>query len=73
MPNTYTQMHIHCIFAVQNRISLINDRWREELYKYITGIIQNHNHKLLQLGGMPNHIHVLLGMRPIARRLWSNF
>jgi REP element-mobilizing transposase RayT len=65
MANTYTQIHIHCIFAVQNRISLIGDGWREELYKYITGTIQNRGHKLLQIGGMPDHLHVLLGMRPV--------
>ncbi|MDR1600842.1 MAG: IS200/IS605 family transposase [Tannerella sp.] len=64
MPNTYTQIHIHCIFAVQNRISLIADTWKEELYRYITGIIQNHGHKMLQTGGMPDHIHILFGMHP---------
>ena len=63
MPNTYTQIHIHGIFAVQNRSSLIHDTWQEELYKYITGIIQNHGHKLLQIGGMPDHVHILFGMR----------
>jgi hypothetical protein len=52
MANTYTQLHIHGIFAVQNRISLIKESWREELYKYITGIVQNHGHKMLQIGGM---------------------
>ena len=64
MANTYTQIHIHVIFAVQNRISLIQKQWRDELYKYISGIIANSGHKLLQIGGMPDHIHVLLGMRP---------
>jgi REP element-mobilizing transposase RayT len=42
---------------------LIHDTWREELYKYITGIVRHHGHKLLQIGGMPDHIHVLFGMR----------
>ena len=65
MANTYTQIHIHGIFAVQNRISLITESWREELYNYITGIVQNHGHKLLQIGGMPDHIHILFGMRPV--------
>ena len=66
MANTYTQIHIHAVFAVQNRLSLIQNGWREELYKYITGIVENtrHNHKLLQIGGMPDHIHALIGMRP---------
>jgi REP element-mobilizing transposase RayT len=43
---------------------LINNDWKVELYKYITGIIQNHGHKVLQINGIPNHIHILFGMRP---------
>lgn len=64
MSNTYTQIHIHAIFAVQNRISLISKSWEQRLYQYITGIIQNHGHKLLAINGMPDHIHLLFGMRP---------
>ena len=64
MPNTYTQIHIHAVFAVQNRISLISKTWEQRLYQYITGIIQNHGHKLLTINGMPDHIHFLFGMRP---------
>ena len=64
MANTYTQIHIHAVFAVQNRLSLIQKEWQDELYKYITGIVTNNGHKLLQIGGMPDHVHVLFGMRP---------
>ncbi|MFK7832613.1 MAG: IS200/IS605 family transposase [Winogradskyella sp.] len=64
MPNTYTQIHIQVVFAVQNRQSLISRIWKDELYQYITGIIQNNNHKVLQINGMPDHIHILFGMRP---------
>jgi len=64
MANTYTQIHIHAVFAVQNRLSLIQKQWQDELYKYISGIIANNGHKLLQIGGMPDHIHILFGMRP---------
>ncbi len=64
MANSYTQIHIHAVFAVKNRQSLISRQWSKELYKYITGIIQKNNHKLLQINGMPNHIHIFLGMRP---------
>ena len=64
MANTYTQIHIQAIFAVKNRDSLIKAEWRNELYKYIAGIIQNHNHKVLQINGMPDYIHILFGMRP---------
>jgi len=64
MANTYTQIHIHTIFAVQNRLSLIQKEWQDELYKYIAGIITNNGHKLLQIGGMPDHVHILFGMKP---------
>ncbi|NVJ85116.1 MAG: IS200/IS605 family transposase [Algoriphagus sp.] len=64
MANTYTQIHIQVVFAVQNRISLIQADWKDELYKYITGIVQKHNHKVLQVNGMPDHIHILMGFRP---------
>ena len=64
MANTFTQIHIHAVFAVQNRHSSISDSWKEELYKYISGIIQNNNHKLITINGMPDHIHILFGLRP---------
>lgn len=65
MSNTYTQIHIQAVFAVQNRESIISNSWKDELYKYITGIIQTNGHKLLAINGMPDHIHILFGMRPI--------
>ncbi|MFB6318781.1 IS200/IS605 family transposase [Saccharicrinis sp. FJH54] len=65
MANTYTQIHIHAVFSVQNRLSLIQQHWRDELYRYITGIIQNYEHKVLQINGMPDHVHILFGMRPL--------
>jgi len=64
MANTFTQIHIHAVFAVQNRISLINQSWQDRLYKYIIAIIQKHEHKVLSIGGMPDHIHILFGFRP---------
>ena len=64
MADTFTQIHIHTVFAVQNRESLISKDWREDLYKYIIAIIQNHDHKVLAIGGMGDHVHVLFGFRP---------
>jgi REP element-mobilizing transposase RayT len=64
MANTYTQIHIHGIFAVKYRDAVISKLWQEDLYKYITGIIQNKGHKLLSIGGVSDHIHLLFGMRP---------
>ena len=65
MANTYTQIHIQAVFAVQNRRCLIDDALKDDLYRYITGIVQAHGHKMLQINGMPDHIHCLFGMRPV--------
>jgi len=64
MANTYTQIYLQFVFAVKNRYSLIKPRWKDELYKYITGIIQNNKHKLIAINGMPNHVHVFVGYKP---------
>lgn len=64
MANTYTQIHIQTVFSVQNRGCLIQKVWQEELYKYITGIVQNYDHKVLAINGMPDHIHLFIGFRP---------
>jgi putative transposase len=64
MANTYTQIHIQVVFAVQNRLSLIGNDWKDELYKYLSGVAQNNSHKVLQINGMSDHIHILIGLRP---------
>ncbi|MDH5399423.1 MAG: IS200/IS605 family transposase [Cyclobacteriaceae bacterium] len=64
MANTYTQIHIHAVFAVRNRLALITPSLKEGLKKYIAGITRNHNHKLLIINGVADHIHMLFGMRP---------
>ncbi|NLA23454.1 MAG: IS200/IS605 family transposase [Bacteroidales bacterium] len=64
MANTYTQIHIQAVFAVQNRLSLIHKSWEDELYMYISGIVKANKHKLLIINGMPDHIHLLFGLRP---------
>lgn len=64
MANTYTQIHLQFVFAVKYREALILPAWKERLYQYITGIIQHNEHKMLQINGMSDHIHLLIGMRP---------
>jgi len=64
MANTFTQIHIQAVFTVQNRLCIISPKWEERLFQYITGIVQNNGHKLLAINGMPDHIHILFGMRP---------
>jgi putative transposase len=64
MANTYTQIYIHSVFTVQNKISLIMPNWQDDLFKYITGIVQNNGHKLIAINGMPDHVHLFIGMKP---------
>jgi REP element-mobilizing transposase RayT len=52
------------VFAVKYRAALINNKWKERLHQYITGIFQENKHKMLQVNSMPDHIHIFIGMRP---------
>jgi REP element-mobilizing transposase RayT len=61
MANTYTQIHLQFVFAPKFRASVIQEAWETELYKYITGIVQNNKHKMLCINGMPDHVHMLVG------------
>ncbi len=64
MPSTFTQIYIQVVFAVKGRQSLIKHEWEENVYPYITGIVQNKKQKMLAINGMPDHIHFLIGMKP---------
>lgn len=64
MANTYTQLYFHIVFAVKGRSNYISEQWKDELYKYISGIIANKDQKLMIVNGMPNHIHLLIGTKP---------
>ncbi len=64
MANTYTQLTIHIVFAVKHREYTIKKQYRPELFKYITGIITNKNHKLLAINGVSDHVHILFGLNP---------
>jgi len=64
MANTYTQIYIHIVFAVQGRRSLISRQHKEELCKYTTGIGSNRNQKLIAINCEPDHMHVFVGMKP---------
>jgi len=64
MANTYSQIYIHIVFTVQGRQNLIPKKYREELHRFITGIVTKRNQKLLAIFAMPDHVHVLVGMNP---------
>ena len=65
MSNTYSQIYIQIIFAVRGRQNLIQEQHRDELHKFITGIVRNRDQKLLAIFVMPDHTHLLVGIKPI--------
>jgi putative transposase len=64
MPNTYSQMYVQVVIVVKFRQSLVQKSWKDELYKYITGIVANKGQKLLRINGVENHVHILLNIKP---------
>lgn len=64
MPNTYTQLFIHCVFAVKYRAAVIRPEWEDRLHKYIAGIVQHNGHKLLAINFVTDHLHLLVGLTP---------
>jgi putative transposase len=64
MANTYTQLYIHIVFSVKRRQNLINKIWKEELYKYICGIVNGKEQKVYAIGGVEDHIHILVSIKP---------
>ncbi|MFZ0061898.1 MAG: IS200/IS605 family transposase [Pyrinomonadaceae bacterium] len=64
MANTFSRIYIQAVFAVSGRQSLIMPKFKEELYKYITGIVRNQGQKLIAINGVEDHLHMLIGLRP---------
>ncbi len=63
MANTYTQVHLQFVFAPKYRASLVHSSWENDLYRYVTGIVQTNKHKMIAINGMPGHVHMLIGFR----------
>ncbi len=64
MANTYFQLYIHLIFAVKDHKSMIKEEHRENIQKYITGVVTNNHCKLYAIYANPDHIHILISIRP---------
>ena len=64
MADVFSQLYIHLVFSPKNRNALIKPVWEERLYKYITGIVEERKHKMLAIGGMPDHVHIFIGLKP---------
>ncbi len=65
MPNTYTQIYIQFVFTVKYRNGVIEKHWKDQLYKYITGTVNALGHKLIAINGVEDHIHILVGYKPV--------
>lgn len=64
MANTFSQIYLQFVFAVKHRQRLIPGAHKEELHKYITGLVQNRKAKMLAINCMPDHIHLFVGFQP---------
>jgi len=64
MANTYSQIYIQIVFAVEGRQNLIDPKHNDDLQKYITGIVKRQRQKLIALNNLPDHVHLLIGQRP---------
>lgn len=64
MANTYSQIYLHIVFSVKGRQNLINQKWKAELHKYICGIINGKEQKVYAIGGISDHIHILVSIKP---------
>src|SRR5678815_3992747 len=66
MANTFSQIYIQTVFAVSGRLSLVTSDFKEELHKYITGIVTKQGQKLIRINGIPDHLHILIGLKPVS-------
>ena len=64
MAGTYSQIYIQIVFAVQGRRNLLHKEWRQEVFKYMAGIIKNKGQKPIIVNGVEDHAHVFVGLKP---------
>jgi REP element-mobilizing transposase RayT len=64
MSHTYVANIVHCVFSTKHRRPLIPVERQEELWAYILGIARNINVKILAIGGISDHLHLLIGLPP---------
>ncbi|MEQ8715039.1 MAG: IS200/IS605 family transposase [Cyclobacteriaceae bacterium] len=64
MAGTYTQIYIQCVFAVKHRQGLLGKAWRQEVFKYMSGIVTNKGSKSIIINGVSDHVHLFIGLNP---------
>jgi putative transposase len=67
MAGTFYQIYIQFVFAVHGRENLLHKSWRNEVFKYMSGIIKGKNEKPIIVNGVSDHVHVFIGLRPSIR------
>ena len=63
MPSTHLSLHFHVVFSTKDRVPTIRPEWRGRLHGYMGGIIQNLGGVPEAVGGIEDHVHLLLGLR----------
>ena len=66
MANTFTQMNVHAVFAVKGRENIIARDFRDELHKYIYGILSKIKQYPLAVNGWNDHIHIFFELMPVS-------
>jgi REP element-mobilizing transposase RayT len=64
MANTYTEIYVQIVFTVQGKENLITELIRENVEKYMCGIISNNQSKPISIYCNPDHVHILIGLHP---------
>jgi putative transposase len=64
MPGTFSQIYLQIVFAVKGRANLLQKPWREDVFKYMAGIIKSKNQKPIIVNGVSDHVHLFIGLRP---------
>ena len=67
MPSTHLSLHYHIVFSTKDRAPIISAAWRERLHAYIGGVVRNLEGVPEAIGGVADHVHLLLGLRATAR------
>ncbi|QDV27103.1 IS200/IS605 family transposase [Aureliella helgolandensis] len=64
MSSTHTNLLFHIVYSTKYRRNIINVDIRKRLYEYIGGILRENKGTLLEIGGMPDHVHLLAKLSP---------
>lgn len=67
MPSSHTSLHFHLVFSTKERLPLIAKEWRERLHAYLGGIVKGLEGVPLAIGGIEDHVHLLVGLKSLHR------